>query len=374
MTETVYLARNGQQLGPYTREQLAAMAAAGEIQPGDMAWHGGMAEWASADSVLRGLGIAAPASPPVPPRAESLAPPLSGAAPAAADRNLAAGLGLRWLASFLDGLLMGLLGFVVAFAWAIAAGVQAQGKPHLGFLPFLYLIQIAYFTVTQAGSRMASLGKRATGMIVVNRDGQPMSYWVAALRYIILLVTSFFLLPLLLVLFMPRRQGLHDLIMGTVVIERSTYDPQHWDFQGIRNSPRGGGPLLVGVIAAVLVFFFGGILATIAIPAYQDFATRVKVQMAYTQAQQLEGRVGQRLASGGGTLQYADAGLDGPKSLPQDIGLLTMDPQGTLTVTLGFPPVRGGTLVLTPTVNSGDVSWQCSGAGMPAKYLPPRCR
>lgn len=372
MTETIYLARNGQQLGPYTREQLMAMAAAGGIQPGDMAWHDGMAEWASADSVLRGLGIAAAP----PPRAESLAPaPATPPQAAAGNRNLAAGLGLRWLASILDGLLLGVVGVVFGMIWGAAVAVPAHGKPHLGgLLPLLYLIQIAYFTVTQAGSGMASLGKRATGMIVVNRQGQPMGYVVAALRYIILLLSSFFVLPLLMVLFMPRRQGLHDLIMGTVVIERSTYDPQHWDYGNIRNSPRGGGPLLVVAIAVMLLVFFGGIIAAVAIPAYQDYMARAKVQMAYAQALPVEARVGQRLASGGAPLQYADAGLDGPKSLPQNLGLLTMDPQGAITVTLGFPPVRGQTLVFTPTVNGSDVSWQCSSSELKPQYLPRRCR
>jgi uncharacterized RDD family membrane protein YckC/type II secretory pathway pseudopilin PulG len=370
MSDTIYMARNGQQLGPYTREQLTAMAAAGEILPGDMAWHVGMAEWTAADSVLRGLGIAvAP-----PPRAESFAPPPGTAAPqsTAGDRNLAAGLGLRWLASFLDGLLLGVVGFVVIMVFFGAA--HPDGKPHFGFLPLLYLIQIVYFTVTQAGSGMASLGKRATGMIVVNRQGQPLGYPVALARYLILLITSFFFLPLLLVLFMPRRQGLHDLIMNTVVIERSTYDPQSWDYENIRNSPRGGGPLLVVAIGVVFVVFVGGILAAIAIPAYQDYLARARVLQAYTQALPVEARVGEQLAKGGAPVQYSDVGLDGPKSLPQNLGLLTMDPQGTLTVTLGFPPLRGQSLVLTPTVSDGKVSWQCSGGELKPQYLPRRCR
>jgi hypothetical protein len=54
---TVFLGRDGQQLGPYTPEQLAQMMAAGQILDSDVAWHEGMAQWDSAATVLQALGI-----------------------------------------------------------------------------------------------------------------------------------------------------------------------------------------------------------------------------------------------------------------------------------------------------------------------------
>lgn len=66
--EAVFLGRDGQQLGPYTRMNLAAMAARGEIRDSDLAWHEELPEWKPATEVLASLGIQRMAAPPpVPP-------------------------------------------------------------------------------------------------------------------------------------------------------------------------------------------------------------------------------------------------------------------------------------------------------------------
>src|ERR1700757_3205335 len=39
MSESIYLGRDGWQLGPYGWAQIAAMVSAGQVRPGDLAWH-----------------------------------------------------------------------------------------------------------------------------------------------------------------------------------------------------------------------------------------------------------------------------------------------------------------------------------------------
>ncbi len=75
MSQEWYLYKDGQQKGPYSREQLAQQAGAGAIGPADMVWTGGMSNWVKADQV-EGLLPAAPA--PFPPPA---APPPPAASP-----------------------------------------------------------------------------------------------------------------------------------------------------------------------------------------------------------------------------------------------------------------------------------------------------
>lgn len=41
----IYLARNNQQAGPYTLEQLNQMLASQQVLLTDLAWHEGMTEW-----------------------------------------------------------------------------------------------------------------------------------------------------------------------------------------------------------------------------------------------------------------------------------------------------------------------------------------
>ena len=73
MTQQWYVYKNGQQNGPYTREQLNEQAGDGSLSPADMIWTAGMANWSRADQV-EGLILAAPPQPGPPP----VAPPPPG--------------------------------------------------------------------------------------------------------------------------------------------------------------------------------------------------------------------------------------------------------------------------------------------------------
>ena len=72
MSDTIYLGRDGQQMGPYDWAQIAAMASAGQVRPGDLAWHEGMAGWLPAEQVLTRLGLSVSAPPVTPPAAAPL--------------------------------------------------------------------------------------------------------------------------------------------------------------------------------------------------------------------------------------------------------------------------------------------------------------
>ena len=59
-----YYSKNNQRQGPVSSEQLKQLAATGQLQPSDLVWKEGMAQWAAASSI-KGL-FAAPAAPPPP--------------------------------------------------------------------------------------------------------------------------------------------------------------------------------------------------------------------------------------------------------------------------------------------------------------------
>ena len=383
MVDVIYIGRNGQQLGPYSKVQLAAMAAAGEILPGDVAWHQGMQGWEPAHTVLAQLGIAVAAPPPlasgaviIPPRAgvgAAVAADRSTTV-AAAERNLAVGLGVRWLASIIDGLILLAIAIGVGVVWGIVSAASGHREGSSGLFLFILIAQFAYFTVTQGGPRMATVGKRIMGMVVVGRDGQAIGYASAAIRYFILLITSY-LFPLLLVVFFTRRrQGLHDLAVGSVVLDRHSYDPMHFDYEQVGKSPRGGGAVLVLAIALMVFVFFGGILAAIAIPAYQDYTLRAKIQALIQQTDPIKAAVTRHYASSNEPVQYADLGMSGPLALKGDQGLITVNANGVITIMLGMKPLIGQSIRLTPTVSSAGTGWSCVSDDVRKIYLPLSCR
>ncbi len=100
MSDTIYLGRDGQQMGPYAWAQIAAMASSGQVRAGDLAWHDGMPNWQPAEQVLTrlGLSLAAATTPPL-----SIAPaPARRAAAKPVAEKAVVGFGSR-LARLLPG-------------------------------------------------------------------------------------------------------------------------------------------------------------------------------------------------------------------------------------------------------------------------------
>ena len=83
--------------------------------------------------------------------------------------------------------------------------------------PFLLLLfWWSYFAGFESSSIQATLGKRAMRLKVTDIKGNKISLKKATIRF----VFKIFLLGSLLVLFTKKKQALHDIIAGTVVIHK----------------------------------------------------------------------------------------------------------------------------------------------------------
>jgi uncharacterized RDD family membrane protein YckC len=82
-------------------------------------------------------------------------------------------------------------------------------------------ISFLYFAFMESSKSQASLGKMALGIKVVDLEGQRISFGKALLRSLGKIVSQMiFYIGYIMAAFTDKKQGLHDMIAGTLVVKK----------------------------------------------------------------------------------------------------------------------------------------------------------
>jgi len=273
-----------------------------------------------------------------------------------------AGFWVRYSASMLDSLILGLIMVVITFIIATLvamAGIDLSESEWAGAaisLPLTWL----YLALGESSAACATWGKRAFHLQVVEAENlDRISFLRATGRFlgrylsIALLMIGYLMQP-----FNARKRALHDFLAGTVVVVER-------DYSRLLMVPM----ILLGLLVPV------GIVAAIALPAYQGYVAQQKVSEALRQVAPATPAVERYLTRSGqvpGSLE--EAGFDTRRTLAGIRQLAFAADTGIITVTLGIEPVSGDTLLIVPAViDNGRIVWGCRPGTLPPGFLPRHC-
>lgn len=147
-------------------------------------------------------------------------PPPPPSPPVTARTELAyAGFWRRVLAYLMDGLILAAIGSIVTLGVYSVAPNDLQSLANIS--PVSTAIAWAYFAVLESSPMRATLGKLALDLVVGDKHGDPITFWRASARYYLKILSWLTLgTGFILAGFTPRKQALHDVLAGTVVLRR----------------------------------------------------------------------------------------------------------------------------------------------------------
>ncbi len=142
-----------------------------------------------------------------------------------------AGFWKRVGAYLLDVIILNIFMMIVFLIFGIVMGVKGEGIRAVETVAnggIIYLAQLIlywiYHAVMESSGKQATLGKMAVGIKVTSIDGERIGFLQASGRYfgqIISVLTLGF--GYLMVAFTERKQALHDIMAGCLVLEKEAY-------------------------------------------------------------------------------------------------------------------------------------------------------
>ena len=136
------------------------------------------------------------------------------------------------------------------------------------------------------------------------------------------------------------------------------------------------------LIELMIVVAIIGILAAVALPAYQDYTVRGRVSEGLVAAAAAKVTVSENAASGSASLS---AGFTAPSATSNVTSVAIAPATGQITVTT-TSKAGNGTLIFVPgtgsahtalaagTIPTDRIGWSCTTGTLSAKYRPSECR
>lgn len=145
------------------------------------------------------------------------------------------GFWIRFLAVILDSVIINLVTVPIAL---IVAGTSIAAIGHLGpnpapeqvlpiilpmffiLVPVLIGINWLYEAITTSSKMEGTVGKRIVGVRVTDMNGHRIGFGRATGRHFAKILSGFMMIGYIMAAFTEKKQGLHDMVAGTLVMKR----------------------------------------------------------------------------------------------------------------------------------------------------------
>ncbi|MGD0389278.1 MAG: RDD family protein [Tepidisphaeraceae bacterium] len=216
-----FYAQNGRQVGPVTLDALLAMLQGGHVQPGDLVWREGMADWQSAATM-------AELTPAIPSASASLNyfNPVAGPF----GPPIYAGFWMRFAAAIIDGIVLGMAGSFINMAMGLELPILRHHGNSIPLAVFAILtvgfgsgmaVEWLYHALMETSRYQGSLGKMALGIVVTDMSGQRITFGRATGRYFGKIISKLTIyIGFMMAGWTEQKQALHDIMAGCLVMRK----------------------------------------------------------------------------------------------------------------------------------------------------------
>ncbi len=132
------------------------------------------------------------------------------------------------------------------------------------------------------------------------------------------------------------------------------------------------------LIELMIVVAIIGILAAIAIPAYQDYTIRAQASEGLSLMDGLKTPMTEYYSNKGTFPTNGQGGIATAGSIKGNyVSQVETTAAGLITASYGTganTALQKGTLSLSAITNTGSIQWTCKSNGIPQKYLPSSCK
>jgi len=131
----------------------------------------------------------------------------------------------RAVAIFIDSIILTIVMFAIMFTLGFfIGGMMSDPESVAKISNFGILINVVivwlYFAIQESGENQATVGKRVMAIYVTNKAGDRLSFPQATIRYFSKYLSSILMIGFIMAAFTKNKQGLHDLIADTLVVNR----------------------------------------------------------------------------------------------------------------------------------------------------------